>query len=72
MKLFSIVSYKISRGGHTNRVVFASVAMGVGIDFHGVNTIIHYGAPNFLLSSLSAIAIQSYFDEVCFYYCFHI
>ena len=26
------------------RVVFASVAMGMGIDLHGVDTIIHYGA----------------------------
>ena len=30
----------------TVRVVFASVAMGMGIYLHGVNTIIHYGAPN--------------------------
>ena len=37
----------------TVRVVFASVAMGMGIDLHGmgidlhgVNTIIHYGAPS--------------------------
>ena len=29
----------------TVRVVFASVAMGMGIDLHGVDTIIHYGAP---------------------------
>lgn len=28
------------------RVVFASVAMGMGIDLRGVNTIIHYGAPS--------------------------
>ena len=27
------------------RVVFASVTMGMGIDLHGVDTIIHYGAP---------------------------
>ena len=27
----------------TVRVVFASVAMGMGIDLHGVDTIIHYG-----------------------------
>ena len=27
-------------------VVFASVAMGMGIDLHGVYTIIHYGAPS--------------------------
>ena len=30
----------------TVRVVFASVAMGMGIDLHGVDTIIHYGAPS--------------------------
>ena len=28
------------------RVVFASVAIGMGIDLQGVNTIIHYGAPS--------------------------
>ena len=30
----------------TVRVVFASVATGMGIDLHGVDTIIHYGAPS--------------------------
>ena len=30
----------------TVRVVFASVAMGMGIDLHGVDTIIHYGTPS--------------------------
>ena len=30
----------------TVRVVFASVAMGMGIDLHGVDTIIQYGAPS--------------------------
>ena len=38
----------------TIRVVFASVAMGMGIDLHGVDTIIHYGA----LSS-----IEDYFQS---------
>ena len=28
------------------RVVFTSVAMEMGIDLQGVNTIIHYGAPS--------------------------
>ena len=28
------------------RVVFASVAMGMGIDLRGVNIIVHYGAPS--------------------------
>ena len=27
------------------RIVFASLAMGMGVDLRGVNTIIHYGAP---------------------------
>ena len=39
----------------TVRVVFASVAMGMGIDLHGVDAIIHYGAPssieNYFLAS---------------------
>ena len=30
----------------TVRVVFASVAMAMGIDLHGVDIIIHYGAPS--------------------------
>ena len=30
----------------TVKVVFASVAMGMGIYLHGVSTIIHYGAPS--------------------------
>ena len=30
----------------TVRIVFACVAMGMGIDLHGVDTIIHYGAPS--------------------------
>ena len=30
----------------TVRVLFASVGMGMGIDLHGVDRIIHYGAPN--------------------------
>ena len=30
----------------TVRVVFACVAMGMRIDLHGVDTIIHYGAPS--------------------------
>lgn len=28
------------------RLVFASVAMGMGIDLRGVNTVLHYGAPS--------------------------
>lgn len=30
------------------RIVFASLAMGMGVDLRGVNTIIHYGAPSSL------------------------
>ena len=30
----------------TVRIVFASVTMGMGIDLHEVDTIIHYGAPS--------------------------
>ena len=36
------------------RVVFASVALGMGVDFHSLNTIIHYGAPS---------SIEDYFQE---------
>ena len=39
----------------TVRAVFASVAMGMGIDLHGVDTIIHYGAPS---------SIEDYFQLV--------
>ena len=36
------------------RVVFATVALGMGINLQGVNTIIHYGAPR---------SIEDYFQE---------
>ena len=32
----------------TTRVVFATNALGMGVHFAGVNTVIHYGAPNSL------------------------
>ena len=28
------------------RIVFATIAMGMGVDFRGVNTVIHYGSPS--------------------------
>ena len=34
------------QGCHGTVRVFASVAMGMGIDLHGVDTIIHYGVPS--------------------------
>ena len=44
----------------TVRVVFASVAIGMGIDLHGVDTIIHYGAPDTIedYSRMSVIGLQ--------------
>ena len=36
------------------RVVFATVALGMGVNMQGVNTIIHYGAPH---------SIEDYFQE---------
>ena len=27
------------------RIVFATIALGMGVNLQGVNTIIHYGAP---------------------------
>ena len=36
------------------RVVFATLALGMGVDLQGVNTIIHYGAP---------CSIEDYFQE---------
>ena len=36
------------------RVVFATVALGMGIDLRDVNTIIHYGAPR---------SLEDYFQE---------
>ena len=52
--LFSRFSYEMGKSlmgslqdcHGTVRVVFASVAMEMGIDLHGVDTIIHYGAPS--------------------------
>jgi len=37
------------------RVVFATVALGMGINLRDVNTIIHYGAPH---------SIEDYFQEM--------
>ena len=36
------------------RVVFATIALGMGIDLKNVNTIIHYGAPR---------SLEDYFQE---------
>lgn len=36
------------------RVVFATTALGIGVDFVGLNTIIHYGAPH---------SLDDYFQE---------
>ena len=36
------------------RIVFATVALGMGVNLQGVNTIIHYGAPR---------SIDDYFQE---------
>ena len=36
------------------RVVFATVALGMGVDFVGLNTVIHYGAPR---------SLEDYFQE---------
>ena len=36
------------------RVVFAAVALGMGIDLHDVNTVVHYGAPR---------SLEDYFQE---------
>ena len=36
------------------RVVFAMIALGMGVNLQGVNTIVHYGAPN---------SIDDYFQE---------
>lgn len=36
------------------RVVIATVALGMGVDLHGVNTVIHYGAPK---------SIDDYYQE---------
>ena len=41
----------------TVRVVFASVAMGMGIDLHGVDTIIHHGAPT-VLKTISKLVVE--------------
>ncbi len=38
----------------TIRVVFATIALGMGVNFAGLNRTIHYGAPT---------AIEDYFQE---------
>ena len=37
--------------------MFASVAMGMEIDLHGVDTIIHYGAPS-RLKTISKLVVE--------------
>ena len=37
--------------------MFASVAMGMGIDLHGVDTIIHYGAP-ISMKTISKLVVE--------------
>ena len=39
------------------RVVFASVAMGMGIDLHGVDAIIHYGTP-ISMKTISKLVVE--------------
>ena len=42
----------------TVRVVFACVAMGMRIDLHGVDTIIHYGTPSCILQTISKLVVE--------------
>ena len=40
-------------------VLFASVAIGMEIDLHGVDTIIHYGAPSSIeLKTISKLVVE--------------
>ena len=52
-RLFGMI--RASTPQHSKDVIMGSVAMGMGIDLHGVDTIIHYGAPS---------SIEDYFQAV--------
>ena len=49
-----VISQSLLDPGGVVRIVFATVALGMGIDLQGVNTIIHYGAPG---------SIEDYFQQ---------
>ena len=49
-----VILKSLSKSNGVVRVVFATVALGTGIDLKDVNTIIHYGAPH---------SIEDYFQE---------
>ena len=49
-----VILKSLSKSDGVVRVVFATVALGMGIDLRDVNTIIHYGAPH---------SIEDYFQE---------
>ena len=49
-----VILSNLSRPDGVVRVVFATVALGMGINLRDVNTIIHYGAPQ---------SIEDYFQE---------
>ena len=49
-----VVLSSLTRPDRVVRVVFATEALGMGINFRDVNTIIHYGAPQ---------SIEDYFQE---------
>ena len=43
---------------YTVRLVFASVAMGMGLDLHGVDTIIHYMVLQAVLKTISKLVVE--------------
>ena len=49
-----VILSNLTRPDGVVRVVFATVALGMGINLRDVNTIIHYGAPQ---------SIEDYFQE---------
>lgn len=44
----------MEKEGGTVRIVFCTVALGMGVNFAGLNYIIHYGAPK---------SVEDYFQE---------
>lgn len=49
-----VISRSLAKSDGVVRVVFATMALGMGVDFVGLNTIIHYGAPR---------SLDDYFQE---------
>ena len=49
-----VIMKSMIKADGTVRVVFATIALGMGVNFMGLNTVVHYGAPR---------SLEDYFQE---------